>query len=71
MFGARIREAGWGYAFAVLPMPDVDASLAEIKRALGINAHAGEFFDTLAHFAINNRRYADAVDFGSRAIALR
>ncbi|MEK6304153.1 MAG: tetratricopeptide repeat protein [Acidobacteriota bacterium] len=43
---------------------------AEIKRALAINAHAGEFFDTLAHFAVNNRRYADAVEFGTRAITL-
>jgi tetratricopeptide (TPR) repeat protein len=43
---------------------------SEIKRALGINPRAGEFFDTLAHFAVNNRRYTDAVDFGSRAITL-
>ncbi|HWO01820.1 MAG TPA: tetratricopeptide repeat protein, partial [Blastocatellia bacterium] len=39
-------------------------------RVLAIDPHAGEFFDTLAHFAVNNRRYADAVDFGNRAVAL-
>ncbi|HXG93350.1 MAG TPA: tetratricopeptide repeat protein [Blastocatellia bacterium] len=43
---------------------------AEIKRALAINPHAGEFFATLAHFATNNRRYADAVEFGRRAVEL-
>jgi tetratricopeptide (TPR) repeat protein len=43
---------------------------SEIKRALAINPRAGEFFDTLAHFAVNNRRYADAVDFGNRAVTL-
>ena len=43
---------------------------AETKRALAINPRAGDFFDTLAHFAINNRRYADAVDFERRAVEL-
>ena len=47
--------------------PELDA---EIKRALAVNPHAGEFFDALAHFAVNNRRYTDAVDFGTRAITL-
>src|SRR5262249_55318890 len=44
---------------------------AEIKRALAINPRAGEFFDTLSTFAVNNRRYTDAVQFGRRAVELR
>ena len=47
--------------------PDLDA---EIKRALAVNPHAGEVFDTLAQFAVNNRRYTDAVEFGRRAVEL-
>jgi tetratricopeptide (TPR) repeat protein len=43
---------------------------AEIKRALAINPRAGQVFDTLAHFAVNNRRYADAVEFGRRSVEL-
>jgi cellulose synthase operon protein C len=43
---------------------------AETKRALAINPRAGDFFDTLAHFAVNNRRYSDAVDFDRRAVEL-
>lgn len=43
---------------------------AEIKRALTINPHAGEVFETLAVFAVNNRRYAEAVEFGRRAVEL-
>jgi len=43
---------------------------AEIKRALAINPRAGEVFDTLTQFAVNNRRYTDAVAFGRRALEL-
>src|SRR5262245_1155974 len=43
---------------------------AEIKKILAINPRAGEVFDTLAQFAVNNRRYSDAVDFGRRALQL-
>lgn len=43
---------------------------AEIKRALSINPRAGEVFVTLSQFAVNNRRYADAVTFGRRALEL-
>jgi tetratricopeptide (TPR) repeat protein len=43
---------------------------AETKRALAINPKAGIFFDTLAHFAVNKRRYADGVEFGRRAVDL-
>jgi tetratricopeptide (TPR) repeat protein len=43
---------------------------AEIKRALAVNPKAGELFDTLAHFSVINRRYADAVTFGKRAVEL-
>lgn len=43
---------------------------SDIKRALGVNPRAGELFGTLAQFAVNNRRYADAVGFGRRAIEL-
>jgi tetratricopeptide (TPR) repeat protein len=49
---------------------DKTALESDTKRALAINPRAGEFFDTLAHFAVNNRRYADAVDFDKRAIEL-
>ncbi len=56
---------------AVFYLSDKKAELeSETKRALAINAQAGEFFETLGHFAVNNRRYADAVDFGNRAVAL-
>jgi len=43
---------------------------AEIKRALAINPRAGEVFVTLSQFAVNNRRYTDAVSFGRRALEL-
>src|SRR4030095_788662 len=43
---------------------------AEIKKILSINSRAGEAFDALAQFAVNNRRYSDAVDFGGRLIQL-
>ncbi|HSB11306.1 MAG TPA: tetratricopeptide repeat protein [Blastocatellia bacterium] len=43
---------------------------SEIKRALAINPRAGEVFETLAVFAVNNRRYTDAVEFGRRAVEL-
>jgi tetratricopeptide (TPR) repeat protein len=43
---------------------------SEIKRALAVNPHGGAVFDTLAQFAVNNRRYADAVEFGRRAVEL-
>ena len=42
----------------------------EVKRALTINPRAGEVFVTLSQFAVNNRRYADAVAFGRRALEL-
>jgi tetratricopeptide (TPR) repeat protein len=44
---------------------------AEMKRVLGINPKAGVLFETLGHFAVNKRRYADAVDFGRRAVELQ
>jgi tetratricopeptide (TPR) repeat protein len=43
---------------------------AEIQQALAINPKAGQVYDTLAHFAVINRRYEDAVEFGKRAVAL-
>ena len=56
---------------AVFYLTDKKSELeSETRRALAINPRAAEFFDTLAHFAVNNRRYADAVDFGNRAAAL-
>ena len=60
-----------GVRAAIFYLVDRKAELdAQIKRALAINPHAGEVFDTLAQFAVNNRRYADAVDYGRRAIEL-
>ena len=60
-----------GVRAAIFYLADRKADLdAQIKRALAINPHAGEVFDTLAQFAVNNRRYADAVDYGRRAIEL-
>ncbi|HEV8486023.1 MAG TPA: tetratricopeptide repeat protein [Blastocatellia bacterium] len=56
---------------AVFYLQDRKADLdGEIKRALAINPHAGQLYDTLAHFAVNNRRYTEAVDFGRRALEL-
>jgi tetratricopeptide (TPR) repeat protein len=43
---------------------------AATRRAMAVNPKAGKFFATLAHFAVNNRRYADAVEFGKRAVEL-
>jgi cellulose synthase operon protein C len=43
---------------------------AETKRTLAINPKAGAFYETLAHFAVNKRRYADGVEFGRRAVEL-
>ena len=43
---------------------------AEIKAALAINPGYGEVYETLSHFATITRRYAQAVDFSRRAIAL-
>jgi tetratricopeptide (TPR) repeat protein len=42
----------------------------EIKRALAVNPRAGELFDTLAHFSVITRRYADGVEFGRKAVEL-
>ncbi|MEK6321836.1 MAG: tetratricopeptide repeat protein [Acidobacteriota bacterium] len=58
-----------GVRAAIFYLADRKADLdAEIKRALAINPRAGEVFDTLAQFAVNNRRYTDAVVFGQRAV---
>ncbi len=43
---------------------------SEVNRALAINPRPGEVFDTLAQYAVNNRRYTDAVGFGRRAVEL-
>jgi tetratricopeptide (TPR) repeat protein len=43
---------------------------SEIKRAVAINPRGGEVFQTIAEFAVNNRRYREAVDFGRRAVEL-
>jgi tetratricopeptide (TPR) repeat protein len=60
-----------GVRAAIFYLADRKAELdGQIKRALAINPHAGEVFDTLAQFAVNNRRYSDAVDYGRRAIEL-
>ncbi|MEK6409768.1 MAG: tetratricopeptide repeat protein [Acidobacteriota bacterium] len=60
-----------GVRAAIFYLADRKADLdAVIKRALAVNPHAGEVFDTLAQFAVNNRRYTDAVDYGRRAIEL-
>jgi tetratricopeptide (TPR) repeat protein len=56
---------------AVFYLQDRKSDLdGEIKRALAINPHAGQLYDTLAHFAVNNRRYTEAVEFGRRAVEL-
>jgi tetratricopeptide (TPR) repeat protein len=46
-----------------------DGLEAQIKRALAAR-RAGEFFEVLAHFAMINRRYQDAVEFARRAVEL-
>jgi cellulose synthase operon protein C len=56
---------------AIFYLSDKKAELdGETKRALAINPKAGEYFDTLAHFAVNNRRYTEAVEFDRHAIEL-
>ena len=60
-----------GVRAAIYFLRDQKAELeAETARALKANPRGGEFFDTLAHFAVNNRRYNDAVAFDRRAIEL-
>lgn len=60
-----------GVRAAIFYLADRKSDLdSEIKRALAVNIHAGEVFDTLAQFAVNNRRYSDAVEFGRRAVEL-
>ena len=49
---------------------DKQALDAKVHRDLAINPHDGLLYDTLAHFAIMNRRYKDAVDFERHAIEL-
>jgi tetratricopeptide (TPR) repeat protein len=56
---------------AILYATDRKAELdAETKRVLQINPKAGIFYETLAHFAVNKRRYADGVEYGRRAVEL-
>jgi len=43
---------------------------AEIKVTLGINPRYGELFDTMSHFATNNRRYSDGIEYSKRALEL-
>ncbi|MFN0119025.1 MAG: tetratricopeptide repeat protein [Blastocatellia bacterium] len=42
----------------------------EVKAILAINPRYGMLYETLSHFATNNRRYAQAADFSRRAIEL-
>jgi tetratricopeptide (TPR) repeat protein len=56
---------------AMLYLGDQKSELdALIKRVMGINPKAGLLYSTLGHFAVINRRYADAVDFGRTAVDL-
>jgi tetratricopeptide (TPR) repeat protein len=60
-----------GIRAATLFLSDKPAELdAEIRKALAINPRAGEFFETLAHFAVINRRYEEAVEFEKKAVEL-
>jgi tetratricopeptide (TPR) repeat protein len=60
-----------GIRAAVFYLADKQTELdLETKRALAVNPRGGEFFLTLAHFATNNRRYAESVEFGRRAVEL-
>lgn len=59
-----IRAAGF---YLADKKPDLEG---EIKRALATNPRAGSLFSTLAHFAVINRRYAESVEFGRRAVEL-
>jgi tetratricopeptide (TPR) repeat protein len=40
------------------------------RKALAVNPRAAKFFDIMAHFAVQNRRYSDAVGFERRAVEL-
>jgi tetratricopeptide (TPR) repeat protein len=60
-----------GVRAAIFYLADKKAELdSEIKRGLSVNPRAGVIYTTLAHFAVNNRRYEDAVTFGRRAAEL-
>jgi cellulose synthase operon protein C len=60
-----------GVRAAMSYLADRKADLdAQIKGALAVNPHAGVVFDTLAQFAVNNRRYNAAVEYGRRAVEL-
>jgi len=43
---------------------------SEVRRALAVNPRAGRLYQTLAHFAVINRRYSESVEFGRKAIEL-
>ncbi len=43
---------------------------AEVKTTLAINPHYGSLYETVAHFATQTRRYAEAVSFLSEAVKL-
>jgi tetratricopeptide (TPR) repeat protein len=43
---------------------------ATTRQALAVNPRAARFFDILAHFAVQNRRYWEAVGFERRAVEL-
>ncbi|HZS46744.1 MAG TPA: tetratricopeptide repeat protein [Blastocatellia bacterium] len=45
-------------------------SETEIKKTLAINPRYGQLFNTLSHFATNNRKYNEGVDYSKRALAL-
>ncbi|HEY6330463.1 MAG TPA: tetratricopeptide repeat protein [Blastocatellia bacterium] len=47
--------------------PELDE---KVHQDLAINPHDGMLYDTLAHFAIMNRRYKDAVEFERHAVEL-
>lgn len=52
-------------------LQDKSAELdAEIKATLAINPRYGMLYETLSHYATNNRRYANAAEFSRKAIEL-
>ena len=60
-----------GVAASIAYLRDDKTELDSLtRRALAVNPAAGELFETLAHFAVNNRRYAEAVEFLKRAVEL-
>ena len=53
---------------AVMDSTSGAATTTAVKTALAVNPRSGELYETLAHFATNQRRYAESMVFLRKAI---